>query len=91
MHDSRCELEAQKNLLEVFGSWDVLEQLPQPGRGKILEDAGISGPTDCCHCARRAQNGSDFIRLWTAASAAANYNKDAWKDIERQLLKAKAI
>lgn len=38
-----------------------------------------------CHCAARKRNHSDFIRLWTAAGPAANYNKRAWIDIELQL------
>jgi len=38
-----------------------------------------------CKCERRKRNSNDFIRLWTAAGAAENYNKKSWLDVERQL------
>lgn len=47
--------------------------------------------SDACHCAQRKKNHGDFIRLWTEASPAPNYNKSAWLDVERQLIAAGVI
>ena len=44
-----------------------------------------------CGCEQRCKNHSDFIRLWTAAGPAQNYNKKAWLDVERQLYAADVI
>lgn len=40
---------------------------------------------------KKQNNHNEFIRLWTAASKASNYNKSAWLDVERQLLNAGVI
>lgn len=44
-----------------------------------------------CYCVVRKRNHSDFIRLWTDAKPAANYNKKAWVDVEMQLYVADVI
>lgn len=38
-----------------------------------------------------ATGSSEFIRLWTAASAAPSYDKTVWKAVERHLLEVGAI
>lgn len=40
---------------------------------------------------KKQNNQNEFVRLWTAASKASNYNKSAWLDVERQLLDAGVI
>lgn len=39
----------------------------------------------------RERNFNDFHRLWSGATASPIYNKQAWLEIERQLLAAKLI
>lgn len=46
---------------------------------------------ESCFCEQRKINHNDFIRLWTAAGPAKNYNKSAWLDVERQLHDVGAI
>jgi hypothetical protein len=38
-----------------------------------------------------SKNHSDFIRLWTSASSANNYNKQSWLDVERQLIESGSL
>ena len=47
--------------------------------------------SNACGCAQRSRNRNDFIRLWTLAGPAKNYNKQAWLDVERQLQSIKAV
>lgn len=39
----------------------------------------------------KEKNQENFIRLWTAAGKAKNYNKASWLDVERQLFNSGVI
>jgi hypothetical protein len=51
----------------------------------------VESNSESCCCEQRSKNRDDFIRLWTSAGPAKNYNKQAWLDVERQLLSVKAF
>lgn len=59
---------------------DVKAALAQLG----IDESGLSAEA-------RARNSEDFIRLWTAASTGSSYDKNAWKEVERQLVTAGII
>lgn len=90
-HDAKCELARQDSILGEFGSWEAFNELPE--RIQLIVSGGrrIDWPVSACKCARRKQNQNDFIRLWTAAGPAKNYDKSAWKNIESQLIDADEI
>ena len=52
---------------------------------KLGMDEPAASPED------RQRNADDFVRLWTAASRAKAYDKEAWKAVERQLVTAGLI
>jgi hypothetical protein len=87
-HDAKCELERQNSILEEFGSWEVFNELPERVRLIVSGGRKIDWPVSACKCARRKRNRDDFIRLWTAAGSAKNYDKGAWKNVESQLFDA---
>lgn len=90
-HDGKCELDSQEAIIDVFGSWENFQSLPDEKRKSFMERFGVDGAFSGCRCAMRKRNRGDFIRLWTAAGAAKNYNKKAWVDIESQLMDANQI
>lgn len=85
-HDEKCELARMASLLEAFGSWEEFNKLAPSAKSILLREIGFDAPLSECKCARRRRNRDDFIRLWTAAGAAKNYNKNAWKSVESQLI-----
>lgn len=85
-HDQKCELLLQSSILEEFGSWEAFNELPKRIRLIVSKEGRINGPVSDCGCARRSRNRNDFIRLWTAAAPAKNYDKSAWLNVERQLM-----
>lgn len=90
-HDDKCELLLQKLILAEFGSWEAFNALPERIRLIVGQGRRVEGPVSACKCSRRSQNRNDFIRLWTAAGSAKNYDKSAWKNVEAQLFAAAEI
>lgn len=85
-HDERCELARQNSILEEFGSWEAFNELPERVRLIVSGGRKVDWPVSACKCARRTRNRDDFIRLWSAAGSAKNYDKNAWKNVEAQLI-----
>lgn len=54
-------------------------------------DQESSDPVAAPSSSDRERNFNDLHRLWSRATASPIYNKQAWLDIERQLLAAKLI
>lgn len=90
-HDGKCELVLRQAILDEFGSWEEFNKLPE--RVRLIVGGGriIDWPVVTCKCVRRMRNRDDFIRLWTAAGSAKNYDKSAWKNVESQLIDANEI
>lgn len=91
LHDGKCEVMRMQRTLDVLEA--VLEGrgLSQADGERKREEIRSAFHDGKCRCAERRKNHDDFIRLWTAAGSAANYDKEAWKNVEGQLFSAGVI